>query len=409
MIRHHAFFETLGALEASDAAWSPILAGLSVLRIVDLLSANAGAAVPDEVLRATIDAALATAASISDGDPSRAILLRTLDVVRRQQAISADLASNLMAYARSLDLEARWALAADVFLTVSENFRARQFNTQVIESLTALGAAACNTGDWKTSDRAYAEAQHLADSVGDRVLSLTAQVGIANSHVAHGNLPAAEAELAEVLVDARTLGLQKVEAIALHAQAYLAITSADYQRAVHCGYRSLELTTSVTARDRVLGDLAAAYAGLGFRKTARDGYSIVAVTSPHQWVRWQATLNLMELAVEDGEEISFDEYSAQLENESLDPRLRSYFLLSKARGFRRFGRAGSDELLASAHHEAAKNGLHQIAFDADAERINQRVPVPVREPAENSLDVESGEIERIAEVLAHLREEATAK
>lgn len=408
MIRHHAFFETLGALEESDPAWNSVLGGLSVLRLVDWLVADKDAGNGDRPPVAGIDGVREIAGSIREGDPARAVLLRILDGLESPHAFSPDLARELMTYGKSLDLEGRWPLAADVFQSIADNFRSQRFSPIVIESLTALGAATRNTGDWSTSDRAYAEAQHLADLIGDRVLSLTAQTGIANSHVAHGNLPAAEAELAEVLDEAGTLGLLQVEALALHTKAYLAITAGDYQRAVHYGYRSLELTTNETARDRILGDLAAAYAGLGYREAARDGYSIVAVTSPHQWVRWQATLNLMELAIDDGAETQFDQYVAQVDGQPLGPRLQSYLLLLKARGFRRFERTGAEEFLAVAHREAAKHQLHQITFEVEAEMGVAAIRLPAKGLASTPSEDHSGELGRIAEALAHLREEITA-
>lgn len=407
MVRHQVFFESLGALDASDPGWSSPFAGLSVLRIVDSLAAAADA--PNAAHRAAINAARATASSIREGDPSRAILLRIFDLLEKPNGLTGALARELLAYGRSLDLEGRWPLAADVFGTVAEKFRSRRNRAIVIESLTALGAAARNTGDWETSERSYAEAQHMADSAGDRARSLTAQVGIANSHVAHGNLPAANAELEEVFAEAGTAGLQQVEAIALHTRAYLAIASGDYQNAVHYGYRSLELTIDETARDRILGDIAAAYAGLGLRETARDGFLIVAVTSPHQWVRWQATLNLMELAIEDGAERLFDDYYAQVQSEPLDPRLRAFLLLLKARGFRTFGRAGSEALFAAAHEEATRHRLHQIAFEVEAEAKRERQPVNVPGRATVAeFEVYPGELDRIAEVLMHLRKEVVA-
>lgn len=403
MIRHQAFFETLGTTDASMPVWNSVLAGLSVLRIVDSMAAEPHSG-PD-VQSARVDAAKATAMAIRDGDSSKAILLRIINLLETTSELTRELANELMTYGKSLDLEARWPLAADVFRTVSERFRSRENAAVVIESLTALGAAARNTGDWDVSDRSYAEAQYMADSIGNTVLSLTAQVGIANSHVAHGNLPSAADELEEVLAEAGKRGLQQVEALALHTQAYLAITGGNYQRAVHCGYRSLELTTNETARDRILGDIAAAYAGLGMRDTARDGYSIVAVTSPHQWVRWQATLNLVELAIEDGSESLFDDYAGQVENEPLDPRLRSFLLLLKARAFKRFGREGSAEFFAAAHEQAMKHRLYQMAFEIDAERTTETVARPSGDPTIGASEVQTGEIERIAEVLMHLREE----
>lgn len=401
MLRHKAYFEALGAMQAPDPAWPSALAGLSILRVVDAIATD-----PDgdkSSRHAAIDAARTTALAMHEGDPARAILLRTTDILDDRMALTPELASELLKYGKALDLEGAWTFATDVFRTISETFRSPQNEKIVIEALIALGAAARNTGDWETSDRGYAEAQHMADSIGDDSLSLTAQVGIASTLIAHGNFPAADAELREVRAETNRLRLQHVEAIALHASAHRAATSGDYQGAVHFAYQSLELTTNQTARDRILGDIAAAYAGLGLREAARDGYSIVAVTSPHRWVRWQATVNLMELAIDDDDEIAFDDYLNQLQNEPLEPRLRVYFTWYKARGFRQFDRAGWAELFDAAHSEAVEHRLHQLAHEVELEAQPHNDRHVLRASA---VDQPFSELARIAEVLSHLREHA---
>ena len=169
----------------------------------------------------------------------------------------------------------------------------------------------------------------------------------------------------------------------------------DFQRAVHLAYRSLELTTEPARRERLIADIAAAYAELGMTEAARNGHMIVAMTSPHQWVRWQATLNLMELAVRAGDERSFDNYVAQLQSAALDPRLRTYFLFFSAMGARRFGNGSADDLFEEARAFAEKNRLHQVAFEIEESMSNPTKSLPI------DLDPKLTEI---AEVLEHLRD-----
>jgi len=407
MLRHHAFFEALGVLEEKDPAWRSTLAALSVLRQVDMAFDPETATTGREWtgIRAARDAV----GALSEGDITRAILTGILNLVEQGSGLSAELGKELLSLGRALDLEGRWAFAVDVFQTIVRDFPRPASTALVIEACTALGAAARSVGDWETSARAYAEAQHLADTTGDRAGSLTVQVGIADTHLSRGNLPEAERELQTVLKEARDLGLQEVEAIALHCRASVAHSRGNYQEAIHLAYRSLELTTNRAARDRVLADIAAAYAGLGMRDTARDGYSIVAVSSPHQWVRWQATLNLMELAIDEGDEASFDRYLKQTESASLDRRLRGYFLFFRALGDRRFGRPGAEEELEVALEFASANQLHQIEFDIEQAMSPAKslgTPKPASRSTESSEDGDD-ELKHIAEVLEQLREEAT--
>ncbi len=340
----------------------------------------------------------------------RAILTRILDRLGGAPAISEDAGRELLSLGHSLDLEGRWPLAADVFQTIAQQFSSREHVQLVIESCTALGAAARHAGDWDTSARAYAQAQYLADAIGDEAASLTVEVGIANGHMIRGNLPAAEAELEKVLTEARAGGFSQVEALALHTQASVAHLRGNYEQTIHLAYRSLELTINGTSRDRILADIAAAYAGLGMRETARDGYLIVAVTSPHQWVRWQATLNLMELAIDVDDECQFDAYVRQMEAAPLDGRLRAYFLFFLALGSRRFGREASDDQFRTAERFASRHELHQIAFEIEA--AMEKPPVEAEKAGVNAgtsfaREGRSEELERIAEALLHLRERAT--
>jgi tetratricopeptide (TPR) repeat protein len=409
MIRHHAFFEALGSLDKQDVAWQPTLAGLAVLRLFDFTAESPRRDMSDDW--AAHRTARDSVAALPEGNPARAILMRILDRLGKAPGDSEDAGRELLSLGRLLDLEGRWPLAADVFQTIAQQFSSREHAQLVIESCTALGAAARQTGDWHTSARAYAQAQHLADAIGDEAASLTVEVGIANSRMIRGNLPAAEAELEKVLIEARARGFSQVEARALHSQASVAHSRGNYEQAIHLAYRSLELTIHRTSRDRILADIAAAYAGLGMRETARDGYLIVAVTSPHQWVRWQATLNLMELAVDVGDECQFDAYVRQMEVAPLDARLRAYFLFFLALGSRRFGREGSDDQFHTAERFASRHELNQIAFEIEA--ALEKPPVETEKAGANAgtsfaREGRSEELERIAEALLHLRERVTA-
>lgn len=406
MIAHAAFFKALSNLRETDAQWHQVFAGLCVLRLVDSFKEYPSRAAANEPT--TIRSAQLAAARMSEGDCRRAPLLRILELLKTQGKLTREIGKELLAYGKSLDLEGEWALAADVFQTAAASFDQHDDTELIIEASTALGAAARNTGDWSLSDRGYANAQHLADTIGNRAMSLTVRVGVAGSHMLHGNLPAAEDELEGVMAEARQHNLQNVEALALHAQASVAHSREDYQRAIHLAYRSLELNTNKTARERILGDIAAAYAGLGMSEAAHNGYSIVAVTSPHQWVRWQATLNLMELAISEGDERLFDEYVRQMDGAALDPRLSSYLLYFRGLGYQRFGRENAEFELRRALESASTNQLHQLAFEIE-QSLKSVEPTSTPDDRAAAVEIpaeENEELQRIAEVLAHLRDAA---
>lgn len=397
MIKHQAFFEALGELEEKSPEWNAIFAGLSVLRLIDRFVIDEERPIrpsPElDTSRASVDAVVA-------GNPARAILTRIIDNVERESIITEELGKDVLSYGRALDLEALWKLALDVFQAITNSFPPREHPRVVIEAATLLGAAARNVGDWEISDRAYTRAEHLSERIGDRSLRLTAHVGMANSHMVRGNLPAAETQLDEVREEAHQHNLQDVEAIALHSRASVAHTKGDYIQAIHFAYRSLELTTNGSGRDRLLSDIGAAYAGLGMRDAARDAYTIVVLTSPHQWVRWQSSLNLMELAITEADRVSYERQLQSLEGATFDPKLQSYFLYFQALGAQRFGLNDVERKFAEAQSFAESHHLNQLAFEIEA--AARSIPV------ESISSIEpSDELLRIAEALEHLRHEAS--
>jgi tetratricopeptide (TPR) repeat protein len=395
MIHHHAFFEALGSMDEKSAEWKSVLAGLSVMRLIETMVAGTNAVT---VAPSDIQAGRASVEAVSTGDPARAILFRALDHIDRSSRLSSDLGTDIIAYGRALDLEGRWPLAADVFGTVTRVFPESLYPRTVIEASTLLGAAARSSGDWDTSTRAYTRAEHLAARIGDRALFLTAQVGLANSEIIRGNLPAAEQELDEVIKNATEEQLEPVLQIALHARASVAHYRHDFQKAIHLAYRSMELTTNPSARERLLADIAAAYAELGMRDVARKAYSIVAMTSPHQWVRWQSVLNMMELAIQEGDEAGYDELSRRIEGAALDPKLQAYALYYHALGTQRFGRPNAESDFDAAQSYAESHKLNQLAFEIEKARREIPAAPPSATPSNDLL--------QIAEMIEHLRDQA---
>ena len=144
------------------------------------------------------------------------------------------------------------------------------------------------------------------------------------------------------------------------------------------------------------------------RAAARDGYTIVSVTSPHQWVRWQATLNLMELAIDDEDARAFDDFLNQVEGARLDPRLRAYYLFFRAKGMRVFDRRGWESEFDNAQQFAEAHHLNQIAHDIETARIAPPVVAAADGSSEPPVPAPTEELRRIAEVLEHLRETASA-
>ena len=409
MIRHLAFFEALGSLgENSDAA-RRVTAGLVVLRLVDdvCLHELLGPRNVSIALRPVAEAV----AVLRDPDRAGRDLSAILQLIGRSTGPidRAAMGELLLAYGRTLDLEANWELAADVFQTAAEIAPATA-PAIGIDADTMLGAAARRAGEWDASSDAYARAVHTASVAGDLRRALKAEVGLANNDFARGNLPAADEMLDSVMADARTNGFSDVTALALHTRASVAHHRGHYADAVELAYDALTLTTDESARDVILTDIGSAFAELGMRDAARDAHLIASVTSRSPMVRGLATLNLMELASLDGMEEAFDTYAAAVAHMPLEARFRAYYLLYFAQGEQRLGRVqAAARSLQQAKQFAAGNGMHQVLFEAEAALATlagaSSAPVAIRaEPAPKIPD----SARRIAGELTQMRELALA-
>ena len=371
MIRHQVYFDTLGSMQEDSASWCAVFAGLSVLRLVDAYT-DTGSSI-DPANWAQLHSVRAAIDQIGEGDTVRGALTCVLEEVTNRSAIDEAVCRSLLVYGRALDHGAAWGLAIDVFSTVAKLTRPEKNAKLAVEAHVAVGGSARRNGDWDTSARAYSQAAFIADTLGDRRGVLTVQVGIANTYMAKGNLPQAQTILDDVVVQARDQYLPEVQAIALHSRSSLALRRGEKAEAVQLAHEALSLTTNPASRDTVLEDLAVAFSEIGMRDAARDTHLILASTAQLKWVRWQATINLMELASYDEMQDAFNSYAAELRKAPLGPWLKSHFLLFLGEGLGRFERyEAAEQAFEETIAYAGANQIHAVTFKAEAEIVEAR-------------------------------------
>ncbi len=407
MIRHQVYFDMLGSMKEDSDSWRSAFAGLSVLRLVDTYAdAGSPANLPGwaqlHAVRTAIDA-------VSEGDPIRGVLTTVLDEAAVRGAIDDTVCGSLLAYGRSLDYEASWGLATDVFATVVRLVRPEKNARLSVEANVAIGGAARRNGDWDTSARAYSQAAYIADTLGDKPGVLTVQVGIANTYLAKGNLPQAEQILDDVIVQSRDQGLPEIQGKALHSRAAIAQRRGEHAEGLKLAHEALHLTSKPADRDMVLEDIAVLFSELGVRDSARDAHMILAATAQTKFVRWTATLNLMELASLDGIEDAFDAYAKELARAPLGFWVHSHYLLFLGQGMIRFGRLdAAEDILREAVSFAQANQVHQVVFQAQtalsAVRSTPRPAGPFVAPTQWTLE----EIAPVVASISELRKAAVA-
>jgi hypothetical protein len=403
-MRHLPFYTELASLEDGDPSWRAVTAGLVVLRLVDAwVEEGAGVMAADSwgvrSVRAVID-------DMPARMPARTLLGGVVEALTSTRG--GDLhavAPRLMAYGRSLDLDAQWALAADVYETILTHVHPVEDADVAVHALLRRGYCLRQVGDLVGASSVFGTAADVANRCGDMIGTLRARIGEAKVLAAKGNLPAADALLEETVARASEHELTEVRSIATHDRSYIAHMKGQYGVAVRFAYDAMRDSVSERERDRILGDLAGSFYMLGVKSAARDAFSILAATAQEQYQRWVATINLMELAAEEGVSLQFERYRQQLASAKLPPLLRTQFELHVGRGYQTFGEfAAARTWLVRAVQSASEHSFNQFLFEAES-ALAQNQETATTRPATTPFEI-SDDVNEIVAELKEMREMA---
>ena len=398
--RHLPFFSELAALEDGDPAWRTVSAGLVVLRLVDTWIEEGAAAVAANGwgLR-SVEAAIE---EVDAGLPARSVLQSVVTALKSSPTNDMRaIAPRLLAYGRALDLEAKWALAADVYETVIAHVHPVEESDVAITAHLRRAYCQRSLGALDDAARSYETASSIAASVDDMFGILRAQIGSATIAKTRGNIPQAESLLDDAIVQAEAHQLPDVRALALQDRADIAYLRGNYDLAVRVAYQALEHTRDPINRDRLLSDIAASFYMLGVRSVARDTYMIIEATAQEQYPRWVASINLMEIAAQDGAMPIFERYRKSLNAAQLPPLLRTQFVLHVGEGYAALGeRQLAEATLRNAAQLAEEYSLNQLSFTIEESMHRVMDASTYSNPRENAVPQS---LVTIAEDLGELR------
>lgn len=403
-LSHLPFFERLSRLEEGSAPFRAVSAGLVTLRLFDawVMEGKHLAAEDAWGARAVREAI----AAMDEGDAARALLTSIVDAMDPDVRFArvALVTPRLIAYARALQFEGAFELAVDAYRTVLAHAHPLNDADSVITSSLLLAACSRTLARWDEAWEAYGNAGEVAALTGDIMNMLKARIGEGNVLIDRGNLPDAERILDQTIADAEQLGMREVRSLALHDRAHAAHARGDYDASVAMQYMAMQDARAGTARDRVLADLAGSFFEIGLRSASRDANLVLAATAQEQFTRWQATINLMELAAADRYEPVFEQYRRELSAAALPPVLAAWYFFYMGQGYRMFDHL--EQARASLEHAieiAERHELNQIAFHAEQALgdLKDGVPPTVVAPPKASPIVADA-----AEGVRRLREQA---
>jgi tetratricopeptide (TPR) repeat protein len=387
-LRHLAFFEEIASHEENDPDYRSATAGLVVLRLVDSYVEDYRSS--DDREDWAIRRVRAAIEEISETKPVRAILGRVVDALEAPSRSFRTIVTPLMAYARSLEYEAKFPLATDVYQTVLAHTHPIEDSDASIAAHLRLGQCYRILNQIDKSAKAYECAHEIATATGDMVGILRARIGEGQIAMIRGNLPYAEDVFEDTISRANTQDLADVRSSALHGRANVAYFREQYERAIQFAYAALEDSQISVERDRILGDIAVSFLELGVYSSARDAYLVLSATAQEQYTRWAAILNLLEISALTGMSSLFDVYARQLRGHQLPPYMATAFELTLGNGYRRFGDlAAARRHLERAMAMAGEHGFNQYLFDAEEALLQLDVETPPRKaPADISLDTQ---------------------
>ena len=400
-LQHVPFFEALARAKEGSPEWRLTSAGLVTLRLFDAWLVEGPSVVAADAwgLRAVRDAIEAVDVDIS----LKAILASVVDAMQGAPVVRIPVvAPRLLAYGRALQFSGQFSLAADVHATVLAHAHPVEEADLVIAASMQLGACMRAMAEWDEALHAYGRASCVAAMCGDIVTVLRMRIAEANVTMERGNLPRAQAILDEAIADASASNLRDVRARAKHARAAVAIRRQDFEYAIQLAYEALAESGEPVERDRMLGDIAAAFFELGMRSAARDAYLILAATAQEQYHRWIATINLMECAAVDGREPVFEQYRRELSDVQLPASLACQYFYYVGEGYRMFGKASH-----------AQTALERSLAIATAQHINEmiiRVEAAMQRLADGGVviiaqtPVPSKNVGEVAEAIRGMRE-----
>jgi tetratricopeptide (TPR) repeat protein len=404
MLRHMAFFEELAKSKDTDANWRATSAGLVVLRLVDQWVAER----PNADAAWGVDAVREAVAQIEETTPIRRILGSVVDVIAESDP--ADLSAvvpRLMAYAKSLEYDGRWALAADVYSAVLPHVDPVADADVVITAHVQTSTCLRAVGDFDGALEASRRAQVAASAVNDVAGQLRGRLVEGRVSISRGNYPLAASICDEIVEACERHGLLEMKSRALQDRAGIAGMTGEYEQAIQFAYAALPIAASERDREIILNDIATGFSELGLVEVARDAYLVLLATAQDQYIRSIAAMNMLEIAGRQRSEPVFDRYRRELASVQLTSYLHGKFLVILGNGYLQLGK---QDLAISNLEEAVaysrNKGLHHLTFEAEQALAAARASA--RAPAFIAVDLVPTQIAGVADAIRAMRETVAA-
>jgi hypothetical protein len=315
-----AFLEEIARPDLDAKTTHAAIAGLIVLRMVDRWVAGGCRPVDVTGARKAVD-------EMEAGNPAKNALAQTLEVVGGRPASRPDEATHgLLTYANLLQRDGRWHLAIAVFSTVIAYAGVASSSEQVFAAYIRKAQAQRTTGAMDEAIATTTMASTLAASAGNPSWTVQVQLSFAVHATVQDDLDGAEAMLDEAWNQAPPDLPRYLRARILNCRGLVAGLRGQHEPAFRHWYAALDHDPEAVERDRILQNLGEAFRIVGCTAAARDTFLILSGTSEEREVRFVATLSLMLIAAEEGNQELFEQHRRQADDPGVPPSLRVDYL-----------------------------------------------------------------------------------
>jgi len=407
---HRAYIEALADAPEGSPAWHAIVAGYAALQLFECwLNGGLGKTPPSMLEMQRIWRYID---SVPETRIERRCLAQLVDSIETALVASpddveerrADVARAVVCYARLLQYDAQWGLAADVHSALMDYARFANDTPRLLDSMLMRGYSLRMAGRLDEASAAYAALRSAAEQAHDERYRLESHLSDAKIAIERGNYPVARDLLDRTIAEARKTECWIVVSKGLTDRARVAAMQGDLELALECSHKALELTVDPHGRERILANIALTFAQMGLREAARDAGLLVVGTAQDRTTRLTATITLMELAYLDARELVFEQYRRELARETMAPNVEASFLETSTLGLRRFGRIAEAQRTAERMLDvASRHELHEHVMKAASllDELDQPVLLPRHE-----VHAPSARVASIARTIAEMRVEA---
>ena len=297
--------------------------------------------------------------------PETAHLAGVVAAVPSHGKFASGLWMSLTAYAYFLEHEGRLEEALEL-LTLAA--RAQGPSTALPDFVSyALLAGRLNRqlARWDVASGCYQAAENAATSISDMTRALRARLGQAHVLRGRGNLPQAQAEVAQVISDAVAADLADVQGDAHQDMGVILMLQGHRGESLEATYKAFRVAQDPMSRMRILGDLGYGLSESGYYESARVALEIVAASNVGHLFRINSLLELMQLESATGNRVAFERRRNEAKGlmERMTPSLAVDYRYKTAVGLARFDQIErARHVLTEALQVAEKNGLNEWYF-----------------------------------------------